>query len=292
MASKVRGGGTFIYEEEWAESLQMQLDEPSVWKEICDVEYTNSYIINNPYHTDTAVQTLTRGSPYAYNVVAQTNQTLTINVDRVVPEFIPRQTLAQSTYASVAKLATRQGVQLDEAIETYIYQQYSAAGFTAFTNATIGGSAGSITASATNVDDVMKSLIREIQEANGQKLLERNGAFIVWKPSQFQHLVSFAQANGYNLADAWLKDGGGAAKGVYYSGIWHYTSNLLPSGRIVGGIKKAISVGVLSDTYGQIMVDEKDPELRSGVGVVSTASIGVQVWNNFRPVVFDIAIVD
>ncbi len=289
MASVLSGAGTFLYEEEWRETLQQQLDEPSVWKEICDVEFTNSHTINNPYHTDTAVVTLERGSPYVYNTISQTNQSVAITVDRAVPEFIPRPTLAQSTYASIAQLARRQAVTLDEAIEAYIYTQH-ATNFTDFDNASIGGAAGSITVSATNVDDIMRALIREIQQASGQKMLEKNGAFIVWKPSHFESLVAFAQANGYNMADQWLRDGSNKAKGIYYSGIWHYTTNLGLSGRIVGGIRKAIFVGVLADTYGNIMIDEKDPGLRSGVGVVSSVTFGVTVWNNLIPVVFDMAV--
>ena len=288
MASQLTGTGTFIYEEDWAETLQAQLDEPNKWKEFCDVVYTKFYTLNNPYHTDATVQTNERGTPYTYQLVSQTNQSVNINVSRILPQFIDRATLSQSTYASQMEMAKRQGVLIDEAIESYIYQLH--ASYTDFTNVDIGGGAGSITVSASNVDDVCRGLLREIRQANGQSLLERHGAFIVWNPSDFEKVEAFAQANGFNSADKYLKDGAGAVRGVHYFGIDHYTSNLLVATHALGGVKKSIFLGINTDLYGQVMIDDKDPSQRSGVSVVSRVDFGVTVWNNLIPVIFDIAV--
>lgn len=278
---------THVYEEEWRTKLQEELDEPNKWKDICEVEYTNSRVIHNPYLTDATVQTGERGTPYTYQAVVHTDQNTVIDTYRVLAQFIDRADLAQSGYAKQMQLAERQGVLLNETLETNVFLAYGS--MTTFDGDEIGGAAGSITLSATNVDDVIRGIRREIAEANGQTLLERNGGFIVWRPSDMEYVEAFAQANGFNMSDAYLKSGAvGKAKGVDYMGLTHYTSNLLSGGHIIAGVKKAIHLGILKDTYGDIMVDTQDPSARSGISVVSRVDFKVMVWQRMIPVVFDV----
>lgn len=104
-----------------------------------------------------------------------------------------------------------------------------------------------------------------------------------------EYVEAFAQANGFNMSDAYLKSGAvGKAKGVDYMGLTHYTSNLLSGGHIIAGVKKAIHLGILKDTYGDIMVDTQDPSARSGISVVSRVDFKVMVWQRMIPVVFDV----
>ena len=135
-------------------------------------------------------------------------------------------------------LADRQGILLNEAIESAIYGDY--ANRTAFGD-TSGGASTSfglgsslITVSATNIDDIIRAIKREINKAKGQALAARNGIFIVWRPQDLEILEAFMQANGFMSADRAL-DGSGAldstfsttAGGIKYMGVTHYASNLL-----------------------------------------------------------------
>jgi hypothetical protein len=107
--------------EEWTVKLQEMLDEPTKWKDICRVIYTNSYIIHNPYLTEASVVTGTRGCPYYMQAILVTDEDCTISTYSTVPQFIDRADLAQQNYVDQMSLAERQGILLNEAIESAVY---------------------------------------------------------------------------------------------------------------------------------------------------------------------------
>ena len=275
---------TIVYGEEWSTKLQERLSEPVKWKDICRVEYTNSRVLHNPYLTVPTVQTGERGTAYTMQAITETNSYVTIDTFKILPQFIDRADLAQSTFMRQMELADLQGILLNEAIETALYADWS--NLTSFGNDQIGGSAGTITVSATNIDDIIRAMKREIREASGEGLMNRNGAFIVWYPTHFEILESYMQANGFVTADTALK--GGTKQGIEYMGVTHYSSNLLATGHVVGGVKKVYHLGILKDTYGQVMVNEKDPLNISGISVVSRVDFKGKVWENVLPVLFNI----
>jgi len=275
---------TIVYGEEWSTKLQERLSEPVKWKDICRVEYTNSRVLHNPYLTVPTVQTGERGTAYTMQAITETNSYVTIDTFKILPQFIDRADLAQSTFMRQMELADLQGILLNEAIETALYADWS--NLTSFGNDQIGGAAGTITVSATNIDDIIRAMKREIRKASGEGLMNRNGAFIVWYPTHFEILESYMQANGFVTADTALK--GGTKQGIEYMGVTHYSSNLLATGHVVGGVKKVYHLGILKDTYGQVMVNEKDPLNISGISVVSRVDFKGKVWENVLPVLFNI----
>lgn len=280
---------TIIYEEDWAVKLQEQLDENNKWKEIAKVEYTDTKVLHNPYLTDATVQTGTRGSAYTHQDVTQTDETVTIDTFRILPQLIDRADLAQSQYSTQMELATRQGILLNEAIETALYAEH--AQYTNFDNASIGGGAGNITVSVSNVDDIIRGIKREIREADGENLMMRNGAFIVWRPADFEMLEAYVQANGFSTADGALKDG--TNQGFTYMGVEHYSSNKLAAGHLFGGVKKAVHIGICKSTYGQIVIDQEPATAAgavSGIGVISRVDFKVKAWFKVVPVLFDILV--
>jgi hypothetical protein len=285
MATATYASSTYYFEEEWADALQEQLDEPTKWKDFANVVFTDKYTINNPYQTDPSVSTLERDTPFSLATITQATESINVSTSKIIAQQIDRAVLAQSTYADKMEWARRQGVVMDEAIETAIYNDH--AEYTDFTNTAIGGSAGSITVSASNVDDICRAMLREIRQASGQGLLKRNGAFIVWHPGDFEQLEAFAMANGFVTADSYLKNAAGAVEGIRYMGIDHYTSNLLYAGRFVGGIKKAIHVYLLNSTYGDVRMTDGEAGLRSSVIVNTRVDFDTTVWNNLAGVVFD-----
>lgn len=275
-----------VYQEDWVTKLQERLSEMVKWKDFMRVEITNTKVLHNPYRTDAIVDTLTRYTAYTPAAVALTDESVSIDAAYVIPEIIDRADLAQSNYLRQMEIADNQGVQLNEKIEEYIYSQHALV--TDFDNASIGGAAGNITVSASNIDDIIRGIKREISEAKGDTLFERNGGFIVWRPADFEILEAFMQANGFSTADAALK--GGAKGGVEYMGMTHYKSNLLTSGHLLAGVKKVYHLGILKDTYGAIMVNEKDPGNVSGISVVSRLDLKVKAWNKTKPVLFDVLV--
>src|SRR3990167_4151816 len=122
--------GAWIYAEEWATKLQEFLDEPNKFKEIDNVIYTNTRVLNNPYMTDPTITSLSRGTVYTFDAWTETNQTLTINQARKAATFFDRADLAQSTFFKQMEAAERQGILLNERIEAAVYGDH--ANFTDF----------------------------------------------------------------------------------------------------------------------------------------------------------------
>lgn len=268
---------------------QERLSENNKWKEVCKVEYTNDRVLHNPYITDATVQTTARGSAYTHQAVTITDDSVTISDIGILPQFIDRADLAQTTYANQMELASSQAVLLNEAIETAMLAAH--AGWTNFDNASIGGSAGNITVSASNVDDIIRALKREIREANGENLADRNGMFIIWRAADFEILEAFVQANGFSTADGALKDG--TSQGFTYMGVEHYSSNKHATGHLFGGVKKAFHLGIVKTTYGQVIVDQ-EPATSGGavsaIAVIMRVDYKFKTWVKMKPVLFDILV--
>src|SRR5436305_9501024 len=111
----------FVFQEEWEAKLQERLSEPTKWKEICNVIYTNDKVIHNPYHTEATVQAGTRGSGYTPQDIQSTDESVTIDTFKILAQVIDRADLAQTKYITQMILADKQGVLLNEAIETAVY---------------------------------------------------------------------------------------------------------------------------------------------------------------------------
>ena len=285
-----------IYKEEWKERLQEQLDEATFWEDVCLVEYTSSRTIHNPYQTNAAAAAYTRGAQYTLNDWTVTNDSTTIDVTRIVSEFIDRADLAQTGFDMQMERAARQGQEIQETVEEIFVGDF--ASMTPIDNGTLTtgtpDNAG-ITVTSTNIDDIVRHMKTKIRVGNGQKMASRNGMYIIWDATRFELLEAFAMANGFVQLDSALKNGVDGLSFEYF-GISHYSSNKLDSTtdagvtHSIGGVKKAYHLGILNTTYGDIMVDEKDPNLQSGISIVSRLDMKGKLWNNMIPIVYDIHI--
>ncbi len=279
-----------IYQNEYLTKLQERLSEMNKWKRIARVEYTDIRVIHNPYLTDVTANTLTRGSAYTPEAITTTDDTITISTGAIAAQYIDRADLAQKTFAGWMDLADNQGLVLNEAIETGLYAAH--AQFTDFGGVSIGlGGAATdqITVSESNIDDIIRGMKRVIRTANGDAFMERYGAFIVWRPADFEKLEAYAQAQGFNTADGALKNG--TNQGFLYMGVEHYSSNKLATNHVFGGVMNLVHIGICKSTYGQINVLE-DPVVSggqiSGIGINSRVDYAVKAWSKVAPILFDI----
>lgn len=282
-----------VYPQEWLTKLQQRLNKPTNWKEVCDVVYSDSQVINWPYmSTEFTLQTGTRGTAYGFSDFALTNSTLTINTFKIVPVFIDRADLAQSgSLVTQATLAERQGALIAEQLESAVLAANSS--FTDFGDLG-GGSLGlgttAITVGIQNIDDIVRGVKREIIKANGLDQMNANGVFFIWRPQDFEALEAFLQSNGYNLMDAALKNGIMTDKGYFALGAYHYVSNSTAAGHVFAGVKKIMRLGILRSTYGQIVVTQ-DPNLQSGVGIISRVDYGTQIPAGLSTLLYDVNVV-
>lgn len=279
--------GTFIFKEDWSATLQRTLDNWSVWKEISDVRYLDRLTLHNPYLSDPAVATLSPGTPYSFQLLSRTDETLDLTTHQIATNLIDRATLGQSGYDDQMGIARRQAYKLDQAIETNVLGNH--ANMTDFGSENLSGSSGStqITVSLTNIDDIITNVVRTIHANSGSQLAKERGVFIVWGPTQFQLLQTFAMSTGFSLADAALRNG--IDQGFRYMGVDHYVSNNNASNHLVGGVKGTQTVGVYTGTYGQIVVTQ-EPNQYSGVSVTTRVDYGYKVWTGTKAALFDINI--
>lgn len=242
---------THTYETIYEDVLQDRLDHPTTWKEMCDVTITNDRVISSSYMSTTpSVQTVTRGTAHAMQTFAETAESLTISTGRDLGLYLDLADEAQSPWSKPSELFDRIGALLNEFVETNVLAQH--ASWTDFDNASIGGAAGNITVTASNIDDIIRGVKREIREANGQRFMNEKGVGFVWRAADFELLEAFAQANGFSSADQALKNG--TVEGLRYMGADHYWSNDHASGHVFAGVKKIHRLGILKKTYGRAHV--------------------------------------
>lgn len=280
---------TITYVTRFEDVLQDRLDHPTTFKEMCDVVITNDRVISSSYMSTTpAVQTVTRGTGTALQAFAETADTLTISTGRDLGLVVDLADEAQSPWTKGVELFDRIGALLNEYVESAVLAQH--ASWTDFDNASIGGAAGNITVSASNIDDIIRGVKREIREANGQSLMNANGVGFVWRAADFELLEAFVQANGFMSADKALKEG--TVEGLRYMGADHYWSNDHTANHVFAGVKKIQRLGILKKTYGRAHVIEfpaADSNMFfSGTAYYSRIDIGHLTPTAHAGLVFDV----
>ena len=239
---------TVTYETMYEDVLQDRLDRPQTWKEMCDVAITDTRVISSSYWSTTpSVQTVTRGTAVAAQTFAETAETLTISSGRDLGLIVDLADLAQSPWTKPAELFDRIGALLNEFIEANVLAQHAT--WTDFDNASLGGAAGNITVSASNIDEIIRGVKREIREGNGQVQMNQFGVGFVWRAADFEYLEAFVQANGFMTADAALKEG--TVEGLKYMGADHFWSNDHTANHVFAGVKKIQRLGILRGLYGK-----------------------------------------
>ena len=279
--------GSETYKEQWSISLQEELDSPLFWKDVCEITYTDTYILHNPYYTDPTIASGTRGCPSLPKITTITDDDTTINTFKYIYQIIDRADAAQQGgYAKASYFGQRQGVLVNETLESAVWVGAYSNG-TDMGTETFSYSSGAtpITVSSTNIDDIIRAVKREIREASGEDVANRNGIFITWRPEDFEILEGIMQANGYTMADTALREG--AKQGTFYMGVTHYASNFLTANHVVGGVKKGIHIGILRATFGQL-VTIQDPGEISGFGYKTRVDYAVKIWNKMVNLIFDI----
>lgn len=283
---------TITYETQYEDMLQDRLDHPTTWKEMCEVTITDTRVISSSYMSTTpSTQAVTRGTGASLQVFGETADTLTISTGRDLGIVVDLADLAQSPWTKPAELFDRIGALLNEYIETQVLAQH--ASWTDFGLASIGGGGAAtdpITVSASNIDDIIRGVKREIREANGQNLMKQNGVGFVWRAADFEILEAFTQANGTMTADQFLVEG--TLEGLKYLGAYHYWSNDHTSGHVFAGVRKVQRLGILRGTYGQahtIKFPAADSNMFfSGTAFYSRVDIGHLTPTSQAGIVFDI----
>ncbi len=271
---------TITYETTFEDVLQDRLDHPTTWKEMCDVTVTNTRVISSSYMSTTpSVQTVTRGTGVALQTFAETAETLTISTGRDLGVLVDWGDFYQSPWTKKAELFDRIGALLNEYIESAVLARH--ASWTDFGTLSIGGGGAAtdqITVSAANIDDIIRGVKRQY------------GVGFVWRAADFELLEAFAQANGFQTADKFLKEG--TVEGLHYLGCDHYWSNEHTANHVFAGVKKIERLGILQGTYGRAHTIEfpaaDSNTFFSGVSFYSRVDVGHLTPSAHSTLVFDV----
>lgn len=272
--------------------LQERLSAPTVWKEVCEVKYTNSGTLKNPYLTDTTVYTGTRGTGYTSTAIATNDDSVDITTYVGVSPHIDDADLAQKTFSDFMEVADNMATMLNEKIESQMLAEH--AQWTNFDNASIGGAAGNITVSLSNITKIITGIKREIRTAGGGDMLARKGGFIIWREADYELVEQLASSEGFSVADETLKNGVSQVNGgFYWRGMYHYSSSKHASGHVFAGVKKAFMVGIVKATYGKVKTII-NPVVSgaqiSGIGLESRVDNKFKAWTKMVPVLFDVLV--
>jgi hypothetical protein len=258
--------------------MRARINKPTTWTDILNVKYSDvRTIVNGSMTTEPSVQTGTRGSAYTYQDFVLSADTLTISTYRVLPILIDEADRHQQNYVDQMEIADFQGKKINEYIEAQMLAQH--ASFTDFGLADLNNTGTDdvtqITVSASNVDDLIRAIKRKLHVNNGVDFAVEKGIFIVWRPSDFELLEAFVQANGFTEADIALKNGIPVQKAFRYMGVDHYLSTQHTANHLFAGIKGSFDIGILRSTFGRVKFIE-DPGSVSGLGIVARVDYG---WN-------------
>lgn len=264
---------------------------------------SESQLLNFPYmSTEFDTQAGTRGTAFSWEAFTLKNDQVQINGKDVLPVFIDYADLAQiGSMANWIKLGERMGQVVNDRVGELTLDSTRHALWTDFGQETLdSGASGTtaITVSATNIDDIVRGIEREVEEANGFQMIQEKGLFIEWRPRDKEYLAQYCQANGFQLADKALKDG--LVNGYYVLGFTHYVSNRHAAAaagvqHLFGGVRKVMQLGLLGSTWGRMYRNEGAvPEASgpvSGVGQHMRIDHGFNVPTAHAALVHDINVV-
>lgn len=297
---------TIIQQEVWESNLARRLDKPQAWLEVCDILYTDKAVLVMPY--EAAGNEATAGTSFHANaaarntlsnvivpgIVTQATETLSVVLAEYVSEYVNFADQVQSNYVKDAAIGTKLGKLVGERIEALVLADH--ASWTDFGDTgggVFGASSTAITITENNIDDFMLGIKEKINAGNGANIAKEKGIFCVWRAADWTKLEKFMMANGFSMADYFLKNGADTA-GVFYDGIWHYMSTGHTALHLFAGVRKVAKIGLRVGgraSYGK--VEKVDHPASSTAGYLPGSNFysywdyGLKVPTNLKAVVFD-----
>ena len=229
----------------------------------------------------------------AFSSVTQTTQTMSIITTDYDNVYIDYATQAQSNFGKTMEHAQLLAKKIGERIETIILANH-----TAWTDMGDNGAGAPALASAqftiseSNIDNLIRGIIEQIQAANGWGRYMEKGGFAIWRAADWTKLVTFMQANGFSFADEALRDGGRSRMGKETLGLYHYHTTSNAANHLMAGIRGVQKLGLLNSTFGKPYFVEHPASstagFLSGTSVYHRLDYGHLVLNVEKPVLFDL----
>lgn len=159
--------------------------------------------VHKPHYSTLSAQAYVKGTDVTIADWTTTDETLVVDQFQVVPFYMDDVTQLQSLYAHDSNLVVDAAFRLRDIVDTDILGEYANAGNTV-DNATLGGSAGDITATTSNIIEIFSRTRQVLREANVE---EDQAWFFVVDPKRAELIERTLASSGFNVADATLRNG-------------------------------------------------------------------------------------
>lgn len=276
--------------EFWANMLQVPLRKSLVSEAVADTQFEPLLkygdTVNQPYINETSSESYTPGKAFTAKGTTATQDTLTVDNYRIVPDYVDDINALQSKYKYSMDLIDNQAYQLRDDIDTHVFTNITAAGNFLYSDSTAQNSIASTDTLATATGNSKIKVHSSDSDATAvsptelfsharKKLRTENVAeagdwIAVIDPNIAQMIEMYATDKGFSVADATLRNGyvGG------FLGFKVYTSNNLPSDWAYFGKSKRIALVVQMPPKVQI----KDVSDKLGVNIVTSVVYGSNVF--------------
>jgi len=272
-------------------SLDTLLRAALVAEKICVVDRTGGKYIDSPYSSQSTVVTQAIVGTYVPAVYTLTDELLTVNTEFIVSEHVYNFEETLLAFDIMANRLDDQDNRVKTAIDSFVLNALCEAG-----TGTYSTPSGGFTTTA-NVIEILSNLLSKV--AGYSEIF--NGTYLVIEASDIPGFIQAQAANGFNMADATLRNGFMSQ----YMGIDIY---VVQSGTFVNTTYPGANAGgtltVTNDghrvfgvknvsTYAaprSIQYEEKQVTGKTGKEIVTFGYIGFKAWFPKRALTVDVTL--
>lgn len=238
--------------------------EIASYEEQSGLSYGNT--VARPYYSDLSVNNYTRGTAVTFQTLNATEETLVVDQQKEVSFYVDKLDEIQAKYDFRSDRTQHAAYLLSNTIDAKVLAEVANASIT-FDNSDLGGAAGNITVTPSNVVQVFSKLKAKMHQNN---IEDTQPWCVVVDPMTAANIEQSFVASGFSTADITLKNGYAGD----FLGFKIYVSNNLPANKLLACQKGAIDLVVQLEPDVQIV---KAPD-KSGYNVMVFDLYGVKTF--------------
>jgi hypothetical protein len=159
--------------------------------------------INRPYTTVGTVNTYVKGVDVTIQDLAPQNETLTVNTAKEYSFYVDDIDQLQNRYDIAQIQADIAAYALGDVIDQAVLAEYANAAYYYDNVDFTGGAAGGVAVDETNIHKLVTGVKAKLMKNN----VRLTSPFMVVTPTIAEYIERYAAANGFNIADATIRNG-------------------------------------------------------------------------------------
>lgn len=275
-------------EKHFGPNLQQVLRNSLVAEAICNVDRSDTYLIKNPYSSQTTVEVTGLTGTYTPAAWTTTNDSLTVGTEFKAGEHIYAFEKVMSNYDMALDRMDNQAYAIKAAIDKYIINLLCEDGTGTYTTP-----AGGFTVAA-NIPVIISNLVSTVSAYD----FPMDGMYLIIENTDMVGIMQAQLASGFSYSDkalnnGWVTSYGGVDIYVVRSGTFENatyvgtdTTSITNSGHRVFGVKSIATYAAPRDVeYEEISVSGK-----TGKECRSYGLFGFKLWTQVRALTVDITL--